>query len=87
MGRSLAVELAEKGIRVNVLAPGLIDTRSTSSNLTPEQGVELHEWIMGRVPMHRPGKPVDLAEAAQFLVTCEYANGVVLGVDGGWTAS
>lgn len=87
MGRALAVELAERGIRVNVLAPGHIDDTAIGSNLGPEEALEFRKDMLARIPMHRAGKSVDLAEAAHFLATCEYANGIVLDVDGGWTAS
>jgi NAD(P)-dependent dehydrogenase (short-subunit alcohol dehydrogenase family) len=36
--------------------------------------------------MKRPGQPSDMADAALFLATCQYANGMVLDIDGGWTA-
>ena len=87
MGRALTVELAEKGIRVNVLAPGHIDDTAIESNLALDEALEFQKEMLGRIPMHRAGKSVDMAEAAHFLATCEYANGVVLDVDGGWTAS
>ena len=87
LGRALAVELAPKGIRVNVLSPGLIQSTASSSNLTEEQRADYGSQWVARIPLNRPGNPVDLAEAAQFLALCEYATGMVLDVDGGWTAS
>lgn len=88
MGRALAVELAPKGIRVNVLSPGLIGETAIEGNLSPEQlGVYTTEWLEHKIPMKRPGKPADMADGALFLATCEYANGMVLDIDGGWTAA
>ncbi|MCP3102442.1 SDR family oxidoreductase [Myxococcus sp. K15C18031901] len=86
MGRSLAIELAPKGIRVNVLSPGL--TRDTAIDWgTPTAETRaLLDTLVNHVPMKRPGVPRDMADAAFFLATCAYANGMVLDVDGGWTA-
>ncbi|WPB78163.1 SDR family oxidoreductase [Archangium violaceum] len=86
MARSLAIELAPKGIRVNVLSPGL--TRDTAIDWgVPSEAV--HEFLAGlsnNIPMKRPGTAGDMADAAFFLATCAYATGMVLDVDGGWTA-
>ena len=88
MGRALALELAPRGIRVNVLSPGLILEESEASRLASRE--PQNEMILGfirdRIPLHRPGRPDDIADAAMFLATCEYATGMVLDVDGGWTA-
>jgi len=86
MGRALACELAPKGIRVNVLSPGLIGDTAIESNMSPEALDGFLDWVLHHVPMKRPGKPADMADAAFFLATCEYATGMVLDVDGGWTA-
>jgi NAD(P)-dependent dehydrogenase (short-subunit alcohol dehydrogenase family) len=87
MGRALAVELAPRGIRVNVLSPGLISGTAAESNLAPEDRMNFLTQTLERIPMHRPGAAPDMAAAAFFLATCDYANGMVLNVDGGWTAS
>jgi len=87
MGRALAVELAVRGIRVNVLSPGLIAGTAGESNLGPDERVQFLAQTLIRIPMHRPGAPRDMADAAFFLATCQYASGMVLNVDGGWTAS
>jgi NAD(P)-dependent dehydrogenase (short-subunit alcohol dehydrogenase family) len=88
MGRALALELAPRGIRVNVLSPGLIMEEGAGDRLEPgdPRADRVLEFINERIPMHRPGQPKDMADAAMFLATCEYATGVVLDVDGGWTA-
>ena len=77
---SAAKELAPQGIRVNAVAPGLIDTDMIRS-LSPEVRTTLEKGIkMGRV-----GKPEDVADAIYFLASdlSGYVTGQVLGVDGG----
>jgi NAD(P)-dependent dehydrogenase (short-subunit alcohol dehydrogenase family) len=89
LGRQLAVELAPRGIRVNVLSPGLIQDTAIESNLSddPERLTAFWNDTLARIPAGRAGVPADAAEAAHFLATCSYASGVVLDVDGGWTAT
>ena len=87
MGRALAVELAPKGIRVNVLSPGLIQDTAIEPNLSPEELEQFYEAACAVIPLARPGNAADIADAALFLATCEYATGLVIDVDGGWTAS
>ncbi|WNG35629.1 SDR family oxidoreductase [Archangium violaceum] len=86
MGRSLAVELAPKGIRVNVLSPGLTRNTAIDWGVPPEQVEAFLAGLANNVPMKRAGTTRDMADAAYFLATCEYATGMVLDVDGGWTA-
>jgi 3-oxoacyl-[acyl-carrier protein] reductase len=78
--RSVAKEVASRGITVNAIAPGYIDTKMTQ-HLDEKQSDEL----MKRVPMGYPGTPRDVAEAVAFLASEEarYITGQVLGVDGG----
>ena len=87
MGKNLAVELAPRGIRVNVLSPGLTEGTAIESNLTEDQLGPFWEDAVGRIPMARAGTTIHTAEAAYFLATCEYVTGQVLDVDGGWTAT
>jgi NAD(P)-dependent dehydrogenase (short-subunit alcohol dehydrogenase family) len=87
MGRSLAVELAPKGIRVNVLSPGLIEGTAIENNLEGEKLAKFWDDTIAKIPFHRAGKPADAADAAYFLATCEYASGIVIDVDGAWTAT
>ncbi len=87
MGKNLAVELAPRGIRVNVLSPGLIGDTAIESNLDDEGVVGLFEAAIGSTPLRRAGVPANTAEAAYALISNDYLTGVVLPVDGGWTAT
>ncbi|MCP3142326.1 SDR family NAD(P)-dependent oxidoreductase [Pyxidicoccus xibeiensis] len=86
MGRSLAIELAPKGIRVNVLSPGLTRDTALDWGVPPEQLGAFMDAFVGRIPLKRPGTVTDMADAALFLATNTYATGMVLDLDGGWTA-
>jgi 3-oxoacyl-[acyl-carrier protein] reductase len=81
--RSLAIEVAKRGICVNCIAPGFIDTEMTQA-LTEAQ----KEEILKKVPMQKLGKPEDIAEAAVFLASSmsNYVTGQVVTVDGGMLA-
>ncbi len=87
LGRSLAVELAPRGIRVNVLSPGFIVGTDIQFNLEEEEAIAFAKRWIGETPLGRPGKPEDLADAALFLATCDFVSGQVIEVDGGWTAA
>jgi 3-oxoacyl-[acyl-carrier protein] reductase len=78
--KSVAKEVASRGITVNAIAPGFIDTKMTQS-LDEKQSAEL----MKRIPVGYAGAPRDVAEAVAFLASEEarYITGQVLGVDGG----
>lgn len=81
--KTAAVELAPKGIRVNILSPGITDTPLTSQY--PESFAE----ALANVPMGRPGSPADMAEAAYFLCTPQagFITGLNMIVDGGESLS
>ena len=79
--RSLARELADDNIRVNCVSPGLIQTRF-QDYLTPEQ---LSHNVNNRIPLHRVGKPEDVAAAIALLITNDFITGENLVVDGGMT--
>jgi 3-oxoacyl-[acyl-carrier protein] reductase len=78
--RSIAREVAPRGITVNAIAPGFIDTEMTQ-RLTDEQKKEL----MTRIPLGYLGLPEDIANAVVFLASeaARYITGQVLSVDGG----
>ncbi len=78
--KSLAKELGARGVTVNVVAPGYVETDMTSS--LPEAA---REAMLGSVPAGRPANPDDIAAAVLFLASDEasYITGHVLHVDGG----
>lgn len=80
--KSLARELGSRGITVNAIAPGFIETDMTAS-LKPE----MREALLQRIPLNTFGQPEDVAEAAVFLAGpgARYVTGQVLAVDGGMT--
>lgn len=83
--RTLAVEYAAYGIRVNALCPGWMETPLTRARLD-QPGVD--EVIRAQVPMGRVADPREIADAAVFLASdaSRYMTGQTLVVDGGWTA-
>ena len=87
MTRALAVELAPKGIRVNAISPGFIESTDIQSNLSKEQLENFVESIKAKIPLGRAGQPDEVADAAFFLATCGYVTGQIIEVDGGGTAS
>ena len=74
--KSLAKELGSRGIRVNAVAPGFIQTDMTKDLNT--------EKIIAHIPLKKLGTPEDVAKTVKFLaVDAQYITGQVLGVDGG----
>jgi 3-oxoacyl-[acyl-carrier protein] reductase len=84
LARSLAKELGPKGIRVNVIAPGVIETEELL-NLPEEQREQLRARYRGKTALGRLGEPAEVGGAALFLVSglSGYVTGEVLHVDGG----
>ena len=78
--KSLAKEVGSRGIRVNCIAPGFIET-----DMTAVLKEDLVKSMIDSVPLKRGGKPEDIANAALFLGSdmSTYVTGQVLGVDGG----
>src|SRR3954466_15965082 len=81
--RSLAVEWAAYGVRVNAIAPGPVPTEGAFSRLMPDPSFE--EQARNRVPLKRFGTPREIADAAAFLLSdgAGYVTGDCLVVDGG----
>jgi NAD(P)-dependent dehydrogenase (short-subunit alcohol dehydrogenase family) len=77
----LAREVATEGIRVNAVAPGLVDTELHAANGEPGR----LQRLMPSIPMQRAGQPHEVAEAVLFLLSpaASYATGVILEVGGG----
>ena len=82
--RTIAREVGSRGITVNAVAPGFIDTQ-----MTQQLGEEQRQELMKRIPLGCLGSPRDVAEAVAFLASEEarYITGQVLGVDGGMGGS
>lgn len=84
--RTLGAELVERGIRVNVVSPGPIETPILGKGGMPQAGVdEFEAGVKERVPMKRMGTPEEIGHAVLFLASSEasYITGVELNVDGG----
>lgn len=89
--KSLAFELGPRGIRVNAIAPGTIDTamrRKSIVNLPAEAQADLKAYVERSYPLGRIGRPSDVAGMAVHLASDEAAwtSGAILAVDGGYTA-
>ena len=81
----LACEWAYKGITVNAIAPGYIETNNT---LALREDTDRNKAIVDRIPAGRWGQPSDIGGAAVFLASsaARYINGAIVPVDGGWLA-
>jgi NAD(P)-dependent dehydrogenase (short-subunit alcohol dehydrogenase family) len=73
--RSLAIEYADKGVRVNAVAPGVIKT--------PMHAIETHDFLASLHPMHRMGEIQDVVDAVLYLDSASFVTGEILHVDGG----
>ena len=78
--KSIAREVAARNVRVNVIAPGFIE-----SDMTAVLSDKIKDAMMGQIPMKRFGQAEEVAEVAVFLAKQEYLTGQVLAVDGGLT--
>jgi NAD(P)-dependent dehydrogenase (short-subunit alcohol dehydrogenase family) len=79
--RALALELSP--IRVNTISPGVIVTPLWES-ISKEDSAALFANVAQTLPAKRVGQPETIAEAARFLIECNYATGTVIHVDGGY---
>jgi 3-oxoacyl-[acyl-carrier protein] reductase len=79
--KSVAREVASRGITANAIAPGFIET-----DMTAAMTDKAREAVLGAIPLGRVGRPEDIAGAALFLVSdaAAYVTGQVLAVDGGF---
>ncbi|CAN7682146.1 SDR family NAD(P)-dependent oxidoreductase [Mesorhizobium sp. LjNodule214] len=89
--KSLAFELGPRGIRVNAIAPGTVDTamrRKSIVNLPAEAQAELKAYVERSYPLGRIGQTSDLAGIAVYLASDEAAwtSGGIFAIDGGYTA-
>jgi meso-butanediol dehydrogenase/(S,S)-butanediol dehydrogenase/diacetyl reductase len=82
--RALAIDWASDGIRVNAVCPGFTATPMAMDQMTPE----LDAAVSRRVPLGRIFQPAEIANAIGFLASnrASAITGVILPVDGGWTA-
>jgi len=82
--KTLAVEWADRGVRVNAVAPGYFRTDLSADLLDSRYG----ERIRAAIPLGRVGNPSELGGAVLFLIAdaSAYVTGTTLTVDGGWTA-
>lgn len=80
--KSVAREVASRGVTANIVAPGYVNT-----DMTSVLSKEIREGILSRIPVGRYGDPKDIARAVAFLVSDDtsYITGQILAVDGGMT--
>lgn len=76
--RALAIELAASNVRVNAVAPGIVDT--------PLHPPENHGFLAGMQPLGRIGRPDDIVDAVVYLADSDFTTGAILPVDGGMSA-
>lgn len=82
MTKSLAVEYADKNIRVNAVAPGFVESGAVNKQALGE----FYDGLVAKHPIGRLGKPEEIAHAVIFLAENEFITGTTVTVDGGYTA-
>jgi NAD(P)-dependent dehydrogenase (short-subunit alcohol dehydrogenase family) len=85
MTQTLAHELGSMGIRVNTIAPGLVETRFAGALI---QNTDLLKRVVDRTPLGRHGQPDEIAGAAVYLLSeaAAFMTGQTIVLDGGWTS-
>ncbi|WP_339487725.1 SDR family NAD(P)-dependent oxidoreductase [Pseudomonas sp. EL_65y_Pfl2_R95] len=78
MTRALALELSPHNVKVNSVAPGIIET--------PMHDPAIHDFLSGLAPTGRIGQVSDIADAVLYLANADFTTGVVLPVDGGMSS-
>jgi len=78
MSRSLARELGSRGITVNCVAPGFIDT-----DMTRSLGETVAKNLLDQIPLGRLGQSTEVAHAVGFLCEADYVTGATIHVNGG----
>lgn len=81
--KTLAVEWAQFGVRVNAVSPGAVDSEGAGSRLWPTP--EDKEKLLSDIPVHRMGTPLEVAQVTAFLVSpyARFMNGAIVDMDGG----
>ncbi|MBP6019020.1 MAG: SDR family oxidoreductase [Burkholderiaceae bacterium] len=85
MTRQMATDFGPSGVRVNAVAPGLIETPLTAERIRSEAW--RRQLMIEQTPLPRVGTPLDIARAVRFLASDEasFITGQVIAIDGGWT--
>jgi NAD(P)-dependent dehydrogenase (short-subunit alcohol dehydrogenase family) len=84
--KSAALEYATRGIRINDVCPGMIQTPMSDKMIAEGQGEELDKMLNAFVPMRRFGRPEEIADAVLWLCSSasSYVTGQSISVDGGY---
>jgi NAD(P)-dependent dehydrogenase (short-subunit alcohol dehydrogenase family) len=84
--KSAALEYATRGIRVNDVCPGMIQTPMSDKMIAEGQGEELNSMLKTFVPMGRMGRPEEIADAVLWLCSsaASYVTGQSISIDGGY---
>jgi 2-keto-3-deoxy-L-fuconate dehydrogenase len=85
--KSIAADYVTKGIRVNAIAPGTVESPSLHERWAATGDIdEARKAFIARQPIGRIGQPHEIAELALYIATATYTTGQVFVIDGGWTA-